>query len=97
MPDDIYTLFIDKLKKDKREKEAKNYLNSLTKISAVDLFTTLLSFMSEKDMEELEKMSDDDMKKEMERRFKEKTGIAPWEFVKGLQDRIAEEYLISET
>ena len=95
--DDIYKQFIDKLIKDKGETEAKKFLTSLAEYGAEHLYITMLTTLSEEDMQAIENISDEkEAEAEAIKRFQAKTGKTPEEFLKGLQQVYAASYLHPE-
>ena len=93
----LYQEFIDKLQKDKSPQEAGKFIADLLKFSAVNIYYAIMTFLTDEDMEEIEKIPDDTQAmEEMKKRFALRTGYTPEEFVNGLRDEIAKNYLFPE-
>lgn len=86
--------FLDKLQSEKTEKEAGKFLADLIKYSATHVYFAMVTYLTDHDMEEIEKIKDDTKKEtEVIDRFKKRTGHTPYEFVERLRDDIAQGYL----
>ena len=91
---DIYQQFLDKLKKDKSPEDAGKFLANLLKFSAAEVYFALMTYLTDEDMECIEKIADEKKaEEEMISRFKLRTGVTPVEFVTHLRDEIGKNYL----
>ena len=94
---DLFSEFIDKLKKDKTPEEVGEFLADLMKLSSGSLYLAIMTQLSDEDMSEIDKITDEKKaQEEIEKRFKLKTGLTPLEFVNQLRDKIAKGYLFPE-
>lgn len=91
---DLYREFIEKLKKNKTPEEAANFLAELMKLGSAQLHYTIMTILTDEDMEAINKIpNDQEAIEEMKRRFKIRTGVTPEEFVLHVRDEIAKNYL----
>ena len=95
--DDLFKEFIDKLQKDKTPEEAGKFIAALLKLQSAELYLTMLSQLTDEDLEVIDKIEDDSQaEKEIETRFKLHTSMTPVEFVNSLRDKIAQGYLFPD-
>lgn len=92
--DDLYLEFINKVKKDKSDTEVTQYIEGLLKFGALELYTAMLTLLTEEDMQAID-TEPDDAKADIliKEKFKLRTGVTPEEFVDKLRDQIAKGYL----
>lgn len=94
---DLFIEFIDKLKKDKTPQEVGEFVADLLKLSSGTLYLAIMTQLSDEDMTEIDKITDEKKaQEEIEKRFKVKTGLTPLVFVNQLRDKIAKGYLFPE-
>ena len=86
--------FLEKLRREKSEEEVGNFLAGLMKFGAAELYYTMMSVMTEDDMTTIDQIADDEVASaEIIKRFKQRTGMTPEEFVKKLSVSVAKEYV----
>lgn len=94
MSDDLYQEFLAKLQKDKSQEEVGEFMINLLKFGSSELYISMLSLLTPEDMDAIN-MIDDDVAadEEITKRFKDRTGKSPEEFLGELRDRVAKGYL----
>ncbi len=86
--------FLDKLAKDKGIDGAEAYIQDLVNFNSATITATMLEVLTDEDIVAIEKIVDDKLGvDEVNNRFKLRTGMTPTEFVKNIQDAVAENYL----
>lgn len=94
MNNDLYQKFITKLKAEKDPEEIKKFLNDLNNFGATELYFAVMSQLTEEDLQAIDGIKDDTVaQEEIKKRFKDRTGITPEDFISQLRARIAQEYL----
>ncbi len=89
-----FTQFLDKLIADRGEDEAVEFLTNMAKFGAAELYTAMITLLTDEDLAAIEKIEDDaKAQEEVERRFKLHTGLTPEEFVTELRNAVAMGYL----
>lgn len=92
--DDILKNFIDKLKSQKSDAEVADYLATMIRAGSAELYLAMAGALTEEDMDAIEKIPNDDTAmKELEDRFRMRTGMTADEFVDKIKDEVAKEYL----
>lgn len=95
--DDVFDAFLDKLKKDKTPEEAAEFVANLMKFQAAELYLTMLSQLTDEDLDAVEKIPDDkEAEEEIKKRFQMRVGMSPLEFANKLRDKVASGYLFPE-
>lgn len=94
---DLYKEFIEKLKKEKQGKELADYIAGLLKLGASELYLAMTVYLTDEDMQLInDEPSDEKAMELIKERFKLRTQMTPEEFVSGLRDEIAKNYLFPE-
>ena len=92
--DNLVQKFLTKLKQDKTPQEMQKFLEDLAKFSATELYLLMMSVLTEKDLQQIEKIEDEKLaQEEAIYLFRLRTGITPNEFIIKLSDSFAKEYL----
>lgn len=95
--EDLFAEFIKKLQKDKTPEEMGKFLADLLKFSSAQLYVAIMTFLTDKDCEEIEKLSSEkEIEEEIKKRFKLRTGLTSEEFIAKLRDQVAQGYLFPE-
>lgn len=95
--DDLYLEFLEKLKKEKSPQDLEKYLADLFRFGAEELYMMMLIYLTDEDMQALEKIDDEKIaKEEINKRFKLRTGKTPAEFITEFRDTLARNYLFPE-
>lgn len=90
----IFTNFINKLKEDKTDAEVEKFLTDLFTLSGTQLYLMILANLTEEDMTELDKITDEEQgRDEVLKRFQMRTGMTALEYVTKLRDAMAKGYL----
>lgn len=94
---DLYQEFVARLQEDKSPEESGKFIADLLKYTSASVYYAIMIFLTDEDMDEVEKISDDKAAMEkMKELFKLRTGVTPEEFVNGLRDEVAKNYLFPE-
>ena len=98
LPPTINNLFADFLAKlkdsGKTDQEIRQLVSGVAKLSAVELYTALMTALTEDDMKLVEAISDDaEAKKKMEELFAQRTGMTLDELAKQARENFARGYL----
>lgn len=90
-----FNIWLAELKKSgKSEEEIGKLLSGVAKLSAVEIYTVLMMSLTEEDMQEVEKIEDEEeAKKKMEELFKLRTGMSVDELAEKIRNGFAEGYL----
>lgn len=90
----IYKNFLDKLQRDKSPEDTSKFIANLLKFSSAEVYFAIMAFLTDEDMEAIEKIEDEKKaEEELTNRFKLRTGVTPTEFVTKLRDEISGNYL----
>lgn len=94
MDDGVFNQFLAKFKEGKTDSEVAAMLTEFVQFESAALYEAMVQILTEQDFAELEKIEDESKIEEaMIKRFSERAGITPQEFVNKLRDRLSEEYL----
>lgn len=95
--DDLYLEFIKKLQENMSPDEAANYLAESLKAGASFLYSAIIYYLEEEDLDAVESLTDEkEQEEEMKKRFTMRTGMTPQEFVDNIRDAIAKNYMFPE-
>lgn len=95
--DDLYLEFLEKLKKDKSVEELAEYIAGLMKYGAAELYAAMFYFLEEEDLDAIEKITTDkEQEEEIKKRFQQRSGVTPGEFINNLRDAISKNFLFPE-
>lgn len=92
---DVFKKWLDELKtQGKSDEEIGKLLSGVAKLSAMEIYMALMMSLTEEDMQEVEKIEDEEeAKKKMEELFKLRTGMTVEELAKNIKEGFAEGYL----
>ncbi len=95
--DDLYLEFLKKLQENMSQEEAANYLTEVLKAGASFLYTAMIYYLEEEDLDAVEALADEkEQEDEVKKRFTMRTGLTPQEFVDNIRDAIAKNYMFPE-